>query len=117
MNHLSIEIWSDSFHEGQWCCNELGNIVVSQGGTHSVKYINGFQPVHTLTSKEFYIELIIYGSYKSWNPVPKPISDLLAWGKPDFIAYDPKTEKILFAVEETAAVPTGNQALQRCERL
>ncbi len=31
--------------------------------------------------------------------------------------YYPEKDKICFAVEETAAVPTGNQALQRCERL
>jgi hypothetical protein len=117
MKHTSLEIWADSFHEGQWCCTELGEIVRSQGGLHEVHYLNGFQPVHKFTLEYTSIELTVYGSYKSWSPVPKPILELLAWGKPDFIAYDPITEKILFAVEETAAVPTGNQAMQRCERI
>ena len=32
------------------------------------------------------------------------------------MAYDANSREILFAVEETAATPTGNQAMQRCER-
>lgn len=117
MGNISLEIWADSFHEGQWCCDQLGEVARSQGGSHSVTYTNGFQPVHILKLENSNIELTVFGSYKSWKPVPKPISELLSWGKPDFIAYDPEKEEILFAVEETAAVPTGNQALQRCERI
>ncbi len=54
---------------------------------------------------------------RSWSPIPQIIDDLLCWGKPDFLAYDPAENKIIFAVEETAATPTGNQAMQRCERI
>src|SRR5699024_10587388 len=112
-----IELWADSFHEGQWCCAGLGDIATSQGGTHKISYLQGFIPVHTIKLKKMHLELIVYGSYKSWHPIPETISDLLDWGKPDFIAYDAEKDKIIFAVEETAAVPTGNQALQRCERI
>jgi len=114
---IELEIWADSFHEGEWCCNQLGTIVCQNGGTHQVVYKNGFIPVHTIQTPDFNLVLTVYGSYKSWSPIPKEISALLSWGKPDFIAYDAKAKKILFAVEETAAVPTGNQALQRCERI
>jgi hypothetical protein len=66
---------------------------------------------------EIHLEITVLGSYKNWSPLPTPISELIDWGKPDLIAFDPKQNKIIFAVEETAAVPTGNQALQRCERI
>ena len=58
----------------------------------------------------------VYGSYKSWTNVPQKVCEVIEWGKPDFIAYSPELDQILFAVEETAAIPTGNQATQRCER-
>lgn len=112
-----IEIWADSFHEGVWCCDNICKNLVELGYTYSVNFINGFIP-HYVISKDGIdkIELLVYGSYKSWNPMPAIIKELIDWGKPDFIAYDTCSDKILFAVEETAATPTGNQAMQRCER-
>ncbi len=112
----SIEIWSDSFHEGEWCCDNITNQMSFEEYECEVTYRGGFQPIYTITRKDETIELIVYGSYKSWKNIPKQIEDLLFWGKPDFIAYDPEKDKILFAIEETAAVATGNQSMQRCER-
>lgn len=112
-----IEIWADSFHEGVWCCDNICSALSKLGYTYTSDYINGFIP-HYIIKKDGVnkIDLIVYGSYKSWNPMPTKIKELISWGKPDFMAYDARANKILFAVEETAATPTGNQAMQRCER-
>lgn len=112
-----IEIWADSFHEGVWCCDNICEVLSKQGCQFKSDYINGFIP-HYVISKagKAEVEFIVYGSYKSWNPMPSKIKELINWGKPDFVVYDAKNNKILFAVEETAATPTGNQAMQRCER-
>jgi hypothetical protein len=80
-------------------------------------YENGFLPVYDYEFPNGTLRIKVYGSYGSWEPLPEVIDDLISWGKPDFLAYDPITKDILFAVEETAAIPTGNQALQRCESL
>ena len=117
MQTVSLEIWADSFHEGEWCCDRLGDICESLGGKYHVEYQNGFIPKYVFSTSSYQMTITVYGSYKSWAPIPKRIKNLIAWGKPDFIAYDPEKDEILFAVEETAAVPTGNQALQRCERI
>ena len=78
----------------------------------------GFVPVFLFEiAEEKDLEITVLGSYKSWSPLPRTISKLLEWGKPDLVIYDPLSNKILLAMEETAAVPTGNQALQRCERI
>lgn len=111
-----IEIWADSFHEGNWCCDNISSIAMSEGFSVVKTYERGFQPKYVIAKNDIIIELLVYGSYKSWHPVPPKILDLISWGKPDFIAYDPEENTILFAVEETAATPTGNQAMQRCER-
>lgn len=112
-----IEIWADSFHEGVWCCDNVCSALSNMGYSFTSDYLNGFIP-HYVISKdgENKCELIVYGSYKSWNPMPTKIKELISWGKPDFVAFDAQDNKILFAVEETAATPTGNQAMQRCER-
>ena len=111
-----IEIWADSFHEGNWCCDCISAEAQSGGFSINKSYARGFQPQYTIKKEDDEIDLLVYGSYKSWYPVPQKILDLIEWGKPDFIAYDPEKNEILFAVEETAATPTGNQAMQRCER-
>lgn len=111
-----IEIWADSFHEGNWCCDCISDIARLSGYSVNKTFIRGFQPKYTIEKNGNVLELVVYGSYKSWSPVPPKILELIAWGKPDFIAYDAAGEEILFAVEETAATPTGNQAMQRCER-
>ena len=112
-----IEIWADSFHEGVWCCDNICAYLESLGYSFKSDFLNGFIP-HYIVDKDGkqILEFIVYGSYKSWNPMPSKIKDLINWGKPDFVAYDAQDNKILFAVEETAATPTGNQAMQRCER-
>lgn len=112
-----IELWSDSFHEGDWACSNLMALHKKNGFEATHFYENGFLPVYDYKFPNGVLRIKVYGSYGSWEPLPEIIDDLISWGKPDFLAYDPITEDILFAVEETAAIPTGNQALQRCERL
>lgn len=112
-----LEIWADSFHEGVWCCDNICESLKVFGYTYSSNYINGFIPHYVISKNNVEVlDLVVYGSYKSWNPMPAKIKELISWGKPDFIAYDEMADEILFAVEETAATPTGNQAMQRCER-
>lgn len=117
MTQAKIELWADSFHEGDWACRRLAETVEALGGRHEVTYRHGFLPHHVLETDSWSSELIVYGSYRSWQPLPPELARLLQWGKPDFVAFDAETREILFAVEESAATPTGNQALQRCERL
>jgi len=113
----NLEIWADSFHEGVWCCDNICGALTSLGYTYASDYLNGFIPHYTVAKGGVKaLDLIVYGSYKSWSPMPPKIKELIRWGKPDFVAYDAQADKILFAVEETAATPTGNQAMQRCER-
>ena len=112
-----IEIWADSFHEGVWCCDNICAALNKMGYSVTSSFLNGFIPHYRIhEGNEPVLDFVVYGSYKSWNPMPQKIRDLISWGKPDFIAYDDEDESILFAVEETAATPTGNQAMQRCER-
>ena len=111
-----IELWADSFHEGDWACGHLSKFHQDAGFKASKEYLKGFIPVYRFEFLEISLEITVYGAYNSWSPMPEEIKKLIEWGKPDFLAYDPETKEILFAVEETAAIPTGNQALQRCER-
>ena len=116
MKRECIEIWSDSFHEGDWCCSSLAQIALSNGFSVKRNYVRGLQPHYVFSSSQTEIELLVFGSYKSWSPLPEKVKELIDWGKPDFVAYSAAQKSILFAVEETAATPTGNQAMQRCER-
>lgn len=112
-----IEIWADSFHEGVWCCDNICKLLKEQGFDCKIDYVKGFIPHYEISKNDQkLLDIIVYGSYKSWNPLPETIANLINWGKPDFLAYDATNDKILFAAEETAATPTGNQAMQRCER-
>lgn len=114
MKRSRLEFWADSFHEGNWACEELSKYFKVK----SVIYEKNFIPVYLFElNNEHELEVAVLGSYKNWSPLPSPISYLIDWGKPDLVVYDPVGKKILFAMEETAAVPTGNQALQRCERM
>lgn len=108
-----FEVWADSFHEGEWFCEKIKKFFKLK----NIEYIDGFIPKYEFLYENLEITFIVYGNYKSWNPIPKCIKDLLDWGKPDFILYDRLKDSIIFSVEETAATPTGNQALQRCERM
>ena len=117
MSVKTIEIWADSFHEGVWCCDNICTYLKKIGYTCEQSFTSGFIPTYSIINADVKIaEFHVYGSYKSWTPMPNAIKNLIEWGKPDFVAFDPDNEEIWFAVEETAAVPTGNQAMQRCER-
>ena len=111
-----LEIWADSFHEGVWCCDNLKDYFTKNDYIVSHEYLHGFQPCYTIKKGDFELIISVLGSYKSWTPIPSKIKELLEWGKPDFLLFDPEKDCIIFAVEETAATPTGNQATQRCER-
>ncbi len=112
-----IELWADSFHEGVWCCEHICGYLEKIGYSFQSNYLKGFIPHYVIKQEDkTVLDFVVYGSYESWNPIPKQIKDLISWGKPDFVAYDANGDEILFAVEETAATPTGNQAMQRCER-
>ncbi len=111
-----LELWADSFHEGQWACDQLGIAILAHGGQHSLRFEHGFIPVHSYAGDTWRCDITVYGDYRAWDSRPAVISQLLEWGKPDLALYDAHADRLVFAVEETAATPTGNQALQRCER-
>ena len=116
MNEKIIEIWADSFHEGEWCCDNLKLYAEKIGINFEKQYEYGFMPIYTMQLEDIKIRFEVYGSYSAWENVPKQISQLLSLGKPDFIAFSYDSNEIIFAVEETSATMTGNQPLQRCER-
>lgn len=111
-----IELWADSFHEGVWAAD---GVVGHLPGVHVVRsHALGFIPRYTITLPGGNcLDVDVFGGYGNWVSLPTTVKALLDWGKPDIVAYCPETDSVLFAVEETAAVPTGNQALQRCERM
>jgi hypothetical protein len=115
--HLkSLEIWADSFKEGEWFLENVGSNYFPEN--YSVHYRYNFQPIfrfHVDDNTEF--EAIVFGPYRNWKPNPPAIKKVLGFGKPDVVLYDRNLDQILLAVEETAAVPTGNQSLQRLERV
>jgi hypothetical protein len=110
-----IELWCDSFHEGSWAAEGIlkqwPNAVVNR--SHKL----GFIPEYSVELGKVLLRLEVFGGYGNWNNLPNKIRELLDWGKPDIVGYDRNADTVLFAVEETAAVPTGNQALQRCDRM
>lgn len=116
MNDMKFEIWADSFHEGEWCCDNLSKVAQKKGFNCRKEYEKGFLPKYYYENSSVKIEIEVYGSYDAWKDVPKEIRELIQWGKPDFIAYAVEKKHIVFAVEETSATMTGNQPLQRCER-
>ena len=117
MNDLEtheVQFWTDSFHEGVWAAEQLA----SRWRLVERDFLVGFVPTYVFEIRpDERLRVTVYGSYESWSPLPDKIQDLLGWGKPDIVVYDVKTDKIILALEETAAVPTGNQGAQRCERL
>jgi hypothetical protein len=114
-NEYVFEIWSDTFHEGEWLARLL--LVSPAIQKHEVSYRFKFQPVYTYRFLRFKknVKIIIFGDYNSWNTQPNVIGEIIKFGKPDAVVLDAK-QKPLLCVEETSAVPTGNQALQRLER-
>lgn len=110
-----LEVWADSFHEGEWF---LQLLATQHTGTIRRSYRFNFQPWYAFEQNgQVQFVATVYGAYRCWDPVPPVIEELLSFGKPDVILYDRASDKIFFAVEETAAVPTGNQSLQRLERV
>lgn len=116
MKRKKIQVWADSFHEGEWCCDSLKNYAIKEGDTCTKNYIRGFIPQYIILNKEFELIIEVFGDYDAWINLPKKIKELIKWGKPDFIAYSPEDDEVIFAVEETSATMTGNQPMQRCER-
>jgi len=116
LREKTIEIWADSFHEGEWCCDKICEYAESAGYHTSKEFQYGFMPIYVIQYPDITIKLEVYGSYSAWKNIPSKISSLLKMGKPDFIAYSTEDDAILFAVEETSATMTGNQPTQRCER-
>ncbi|MDG6919648.1 MAG: hypothetical protein JRN62_09495 [Nitrososphaerota archaeon] len=111
-----LEVWSDSFKEGEWLLDIISKRFYK--GTAKVTYAHNFIPIyHFEGNGSLSFSAIVYGDYKGWERIPEDIADQLEYGKPDIFLYDPLDEEILLAVEETAAVPTGNQSLQRLERM
>ncbi len=109
---VELEIWADSFKEGEFILDRIKKAFPGQ----EIVYKHGFVPTLKITVASMTINFIVYGYYDSWEDTPTIISSQLEYGKPDGIIYDPIKEKIIFAYEETAAVPTGNQSIQRSER-
>ena len=108
-----IEIWADSFHEGQWVAEEL----CKRFSDGNLEYDRGFIPLFESEVAGQNVRIIVRGDYRAWDPVPVKITEILKFGKPDFIIYGRAKDEVIFVGEETAAVPTGNQSLQRCERM
>ena len=111
-----LEVWADSFKEGEWFVANMASAF--NRVTVETRYEFGFQPVFEFDRQGgSSFTAYVYGDYRGWDPVPDVISEVLDYGKPDIILYDRNDDFIFFAVEETAAVPTGNQSLQRLERV
>lgn len=111
-----LEVWADSFKEGEWFLDNLS----TQFPGHQVRktYQHNFLPVYSFFERDTPLFVAtVYGDYRGWAHIPPIISNILSYGKPDIILYDRAQDKVFFAVEETAAVPTGNQSLQRLERV
>jgi hypothetical protein len=116
LSECTIEIWADSFKEGEWFLQNLA--LKYYHGRFEVSFRYNFQPIfHFTIEEERRLLAEVYGDYASWVGIPAPIKEILRYGKPDIIVYDPATEKVVLSAEETAAVPTGNQSLQRLERV
>lgn len=110
---IELEIWADSFHEGNWVCEELSNFFEPI----SLEYINGYIPKYKYKIDENN-ELVctVFGRYDNWEPIPDKVLNVKSLGKPDMIIYHPSKDEVILSIEETAAIPTGNQSMQRCER-
>lgn len=108
-----LEVWADSYKEGEWFITAVADFA---GVKYDVDYIHNFQPRFRFEGLHEF-EAVVYGDYRSWNPLPPAVSDIIAYGKPDIMLYDRSADRVILGIEETAAVPTGNQALQRLERV
>jgi len=116
LSDRTIEVWTDSFKEGEWFLQNLA--LKYYHGKYEISFEHNFQPIfHFAIEGERRLIAEIYGDYASWVDVPPSIKKILDYGKADIFVYDPIKHKVILSVEETAAVPTGNQSLQRLERV
>jgi hypothetical protein len=117
IDEVLLEVWADSFHEGEWFVELLKNYSRKMK-FDGIFYEYNFMPIYRFHDPDKNIRLIIkiYGDYGCWTSIPQQIKDVIDFERPDVILYDPQEKKILLVVEETSAVPTGNQAPQRAAR-
>lgn len=108
-------VWADSFKEGEWAVN----LLISNSNFKLIKkeYKYNFQPVAYIKYDGKVIRCIVYGGYNAWKNKPASVEKFLDISRPDVMIYNATTNKLILAIEETAAVPTGNQSLQRLERV
>lgn len=108
-------VWADSFKEGEW----IINLILSNDRFKlmNMEYKFNFQPIFYVKYNEKVIRFTIYGGYSAWDNKPPIIEKFLSLSRPDVMIYNIKKDKLVFSIEETAAVPTGNQSLQRLERV
>lgn len=115
MINRQLEVWADSFKEGEWF---LDGLATQFRGIVQKSYRYNFQPIYEFAGADNRgFMASVFGDYRGWEPLPGVIGQILDYGKPDIILYDRAADLVFFAVEETAAVPTGNQSLQRLERV
>lgn len=115
MSIKQLEVWADSFKEGEWFLETLAK---EFPGEVQRSYRYNFQPTYSFSSKgSLQFIASVYGDYRGWEPLPIKIQQIIEYGKPDILLYDRNIDKVFLGIEETAAVPTGNQSLQRLERV
>jgi len=93
-----FNLWADSFHEGEWACRNIAREIENQGGSFQVQYDQGFIPAFSFKINDLEIRVHVYGNYGSWSPKPKALEALLAWGKPDLVLINDRSDEILIAV-------------------
>tara|TARA_Y100000310_G_C20629604_1_gene787894 strand:- start:827 stop:1585 length:759 start_codon:yes stop_codon:yes gene_type:complete len=108
-------IWADSFKEGEWAINLLINNPNFE--RIKIEYRYNFQPIMYIKYNDKILRFVVYGGYKAWKNKPEAIEKFLDISRPDVMVYNANSNKLILAIEETAAVPTGNQSLQRLDRV
>lgn len=111
-----LEVWADSFKEGEWAVESL---LAGRFPVQDRQFIYNFQPWYLLRDpvSGVGLDVSVFGDYLAWGDRPDVVSALISVGKPDVVFLDAEDGRILLALEETNAVPTGNQACQRLERV
>ena len=112
-----FEIWADNAFEALWAIDDLCSQAQQSAWVVTRHTAQGFIPKAILTRGRNRMELAGFGDYRSWDHIPEELAALLREGKVDVVLYDRSNERILFAIEDSSATMTGNQAQQRAERL
>ena len=86
-----IELWSDSFHEGEWACSKLEDLHKINGYTARKTYQYGFLPKYEYVFPNETLQIKVC-SYTS-ESMPEAIADLISWGKPDFLLMIQKVKR------------------------